>query len=271
MSLHQNHFNSLSELERLAALTQHLHLLPEIDKEQWPLAILATCLVHSNHEEMLEHCLVVYRAFQEQVDLAGRARSLQTLALFLAKNQGRGYRAFLPYALADNDEALRRQAAYLLASYAPEEGEERFPGLRCLQDMLRSRSDAPTSLLEGMLELADLRAKPYLLELIEGLDSRHLESLTAIPSRLYFDWLCEILQREPEQSERICACMARSIVLSEEVIDLILPIPTWQFRNAEPQPLHSWTRPEYFARLQSAITPYLSEAQLSALCQRFSS
>ncbi len=280
MSLHQQHLNSLSELERLAELTRIPHLLPQIGAEEWPLAMLACSLHHGTEEQMAAHVRLVYRSFQQHADLKQRAQSLAVLSNFLSKQQGRAWRALLAYALEDEQPVIRRQAAYLIATLAPEEEGSREPatrslGLSTLRDCLLGEPHAPTSLLEALLNLADRRLASLLDSLTQQLPhatmQQHLEQLHALPSQLYFDWLISLLSHASDQDsrQRISQCFIRSIQGHDEVIDLVTPLPSWKFRQAQPQPLHQWTRHEYFERMRHALSPHYDADALAELQRCF--
>ncbi len=277
MSLHQQHLNSLSELERLAELTRLPHLLAQIGAEEWPLAMLACSLHHGIDEQMTAHVRLVYRSFQLEAGIVQRAQSLAVLSNFLSKQKGRAWRALLAYALEDEQAEIRAQAAYLIATLAPE-GEagsdslERFLGPCALRDyLLREPEAAPTSLLEALFKLADRRIAPLTDALRDQLPLatllRHLQQLNAIPSQLCFDWLTSLLTHHADQAcrEHVAACLIRSMRGHDEVIDIITPLPYWKFRQAQPQPLHQWTRREYFERMRHALSPHYDAATLMEL------
>ncbi len=287
MSIYQDYLSSLSELERLAELTRLPHLLEKITDEEWPLAMLACSLHHGQQPEMLSHTRTVYRVYQSRVALPTRAQMLATLAGFLMGQQGRAWRALIACALEDEDALLRRQAASLIATLSPEDEakKEAHLGLRALIELLISEKDAPSSLVEAILSIADRRVAPYANELLDRLPEgevlRHLDGLSVPPNQLYFDWLCRTLSQYSQCSQadrvdqadqlktHVLDCLARSVQGHEEVIDLVLPMPSWKFKNAEAQPLHSWTRAEYYDRMLHALRAHLSDEQLEDLKHRF--
>ncbi len=275
MSIYQDYLSSLSELERLAELTRLPHLLEKITDEEWPLAMLACSLHHGQQPEMLTHTREVYRLYQSKVALPTRAQMLATLAGFLMTQQGRAWRALIACALEDEDALLRRQAASLIATLSPEDETKKDAhlGVRALTEILVSEKEAPSSTLEAILSIGDRRVTPYANELLDRLPEgevlRHLEGLSAPPNQLYFDWLSSVLSRYPQAGQLIMDCLVRSMQGHEEVIDLVLPMPSWKFKNAEAQPLHSWTRSEYYDRMLHALRDHLSSEQLEDLKHRF--
>ncbi len=279
MSLFQNHLQSLSELERLAELTRLPHLLPQIGAAEWPLAMLACCLHHGVDEDRETHVREVYRVFQTQCPAAQRVQGLAVLSSFLSQQKGRAWRALLAYALEDEALPIRREAANLIVTLAPEDEDvthaaQRLLGLRCLTDRLIAEPSAPTTLLDALMATADRRVSPHLDRLLDELPEeqiiRHLGSISAPPSQLYFDWLCLVLARYPETCrELVVACFIRTMTGHDEVVDNVLPMPRWKYRQPAPLPLHQWTRREYADRMEHALSPYFDETALAALKTAF--
>ena len=61
------------------------------------------------------------------------------------------------------------------------------------------------------------------------------------------------------------ALLERMAPAATAVIDLVMPIPTWAYTKPAPQPLHGWTRAEYFPRMLPVLSRHLTEAQISRL------
>ncbi len=275
MSIYQDYLSSLSELERLAELTRLPHLLEQISEEEWPLAMLACALHHGTKPEMLEHTRHVYRCYQSKVPLAIRMQGLATLAGFLMTNQGKAWRALIPCALEEEDRTIRRQASSFIATLAADSDAsgDSLVGVSTLTEMICDEKGAPSTALEALVNISDRRVAPS-LEMVSGRLSspaiaQHLRELQATPSQLYFDWLCSLLSHHPQLSSLIMECLVRSVSGHEEVIDLVLPMPSWKFKQAAAQPLHSWTRAEYFARMLHKLQDHLTAEQLEDLRQRF--
>ena len=52
--------------------------------------------------------------------------------------------------------------------------------------------------------------------------------------------------------------------------NVVMPVPTWAFAKPDVQPLHGWTRPEYFARMLSELSPILTPVQLERVRAAYS-
>lgn len=270
MGLLQDAFSAMPELQRLAAMTKEEHLLPDIGVEEWPLAILACSLSNSNNSEQIGHTLLVYRYFNQKVGSKQRAQSLKQLQQFLIQRKGSGWRALIPYALADSEALIRRQASLLIATMAEPEDDERFAGVSTLCDMLQhsNKELTPTTLLDALLSLSDLRFEPYLdavLKLPVEEISRHLKQLCCKPNRLCLNWLITCLNQHTELKNDIHAAMCACAKQGGLVIDVVLPIPSWAYQKAQPQPLHGWTLAEYYPRMLPQLHHHMSEQQLEQL------
>lgn len=270
MAQFQQHFSSLSELERLEALTKEKHLLKDIGPEEWPLAMLACALHSSDDEQKLQHSLEIYQIFCEQAKPQARAQSLKQLQQFLYLRKGASSLALLPYILRDDVALISRQAALILISHAPPSENERFSGIAELIALLQQRPEAPSSILAALLSLADLRFEPMLQSLAKLPNSeltRHIEALDEKPNRLLYNWLMSILQLKPELNEVITQALIKSAKKGGRIIDLVLPIPCWAYGKPQAQELHGWELPEYFPRILPQIRPHLREEQIQAIAR----
>lgn len=260
----------MPELQRLAAMTKEEHLLPDIGVEEWPLAILACSLANAENPEQLGHTLRVYQAFNKKVPAKQRAASLKQLQQFLIQRKGSGWRALIPYAIADTEPLIRRQAALLVATMAEPDEDEKFTGISELCDLLqRSNKElTQTSLLDALLSLSDLRFERYLEPLLK-LETeelkKHLLSLCCKPNRLCLNWLISCLNKHPELKNEIHTAMCTCAKQGGLVIDVVLPIPSWAFQKAQPQTLHGWSLAEYYPRMLPQLHHHMSEQQLEQL------
>lgn len=258
----------LSELERLAAMVQDPQRRLELGAVEWPLAMMAFCLLISNDESRLDEALEVYPLFLNHTEETARQKSLGLLENFIRMRKGEGWRAFIPYALADTEAVSKRAASLAILMAKPEEGE-RYTGVRELVKLLRQRSDAPRTLLAAILDLADLRVES-LLEPLLALPESRLEELmpASLANRLSCNWTLNLLKHRPELTslvtDSLCA-MAKTPV----VMDVVVPVPVWAFESPKVQPLHGWTPPEYFARMLPELEPALSDSQLELVRQAY--
>lgn len=257
----------LSELERLAAMVQDSARVNEIGADQWPLAMIACGLLTSSDPSRLGDNLSAYAIFAQKTDVAARKASLSQLVRFVVQRKGNGWRAMLPYALAEPDPALARKAAMQVLTLAQPTPTERFAGVSALVALLRTRSDCPVTVLDALLDLGDMRFAPILQELCVQLPEEKLGSLlqgaNPTPNRLSYSWLLAALASRPALAEQAVCLLERMAPKAEAVLDLIIPIPTWAYEKPAPQPLHGWTRVEYYARLKPGLEPYLNEGQLA--------
>ncbi len=268
MGLFQDNFTMLSELERLAAMVQDPVRVHEIGVDQWPLAMMACGLMTSNDPDKLPDNLAVYALFAQKTPAAARKASLAQLTRFITQRKGEGWRALLPYALAEPEPALARRAAMQALTLAKPEREDKLRGVTELVSLLRAREDAPATLLDALLSLSDMRILP-LLEPLRALPAARLadlvNALQTSANRLSCTWLINLPALDACLCQPVTDALCRLAAGATAVLDLALPIPTWAFQNPAPQPLHGWTPPEYFARMKAALEPHLTSAQLAAV------
>lgn len=264
----------LSELERLAAMVQDPARVQEIGADEWPLAMIACGLVTSNDPDRLQDNIDAYSIFVSRVALEGRKGSLAQLVRFVTARKGDGWRALLPYALAEPIPVLSRTAAMQIATLAqPAPGtDDKLTGITELGKLLCTRPDVPASILEALLGLSDMRVLPV-LEKLYDLPTERLEELISsiIPTgnHLSFSWVLGVLSAHPALAASVTALLERMAAATTAVIDLVLPIPTWAYAKPTPQPLHGWTPAEYFARMLPVLSRHLSPEQMNALRSAF--
>ncbi len=277
MGLFQDQTNSLSELKRLAALVPDPSRRNEIGADQWPLAMIAYGLVTCNDKNRLPEGLEIYALFQSFCAPDARRKSALQLAAFIKQRKGDGWRSLLPFILADSDAAIRRQAAFLCCTLAAPTPDERFPGvaaivsLICAEPLPGQQSMAPA--LEALMSLGDLRFAPYLATISSKLPAEKLATLlaetSAAPTALGCEWLADTLTKRPEPviATAIAAALCAMPSKGKEVMDVVVPIPTWQFTSSTVMPLHSWTLPEYWLRMKERLSSDLPPELLDAVAQ----
>ena len=273
MGIFQDNFSSLSELERLAAMAHDPVRVHEIGADQWPLAMMACALMASNDEEKQEENLGIYRIFAEKTTPAARKTSLAQFTRFITSRKGEGWKALLPYATEEPDTALSRKAALCIATLAQPGPEEKLAGVQCLVEQLRSNEDAPITLLEAILSMGDMRVLPLLkpLELLsEERVEELLEELSVAANRPACTWVLNLLSLYPNLAEQVTDTLCRMGAAVPYVLDVVMPVPTWAFAKPNVQPLHGWTRPEYFARMRAELSPILTPEQLARVQTAFS-
>lgn len=270
MGLFQDQTSSLSEIKRLAALVMDPSRRDEIGPDQWPLAMIAYGLVTCNETGREEEGVTIYNIFQSCCAPDARRKCALQLASFIRQRKGDGWRALLPFAMTDAAPDIRRQAAFLIYTLAAPKPEERFPGIAglvniiCAAPLPGQAGMAPA--LDALMSLGDMRFAPYLVSISNKLPSGRLADLLAgteaIPTDVGCGWLLDVLDRHPELSSAIAVVLAGMPARATEVMDVVVPVPSWQFTNSAVQPLHSWSIPEYRLRMRERLSKHLDpEAQ----------
>ena len=272
MGLYQDNFAGLSELERLAAMAHDPVRVHEIGADQWPLTMMACGLMASNDEEKLEENFDIYDIFVAKTSVAARKSSLIQLSRFISGRKGEGWKSMIPYATNELDAALSRKAATYVATLAQPGPTEPLAGVQELVARLVKDDYVPTTLLDAVLSMADMRVLPLLQPLLE-LDSdrveEFLDELETTPNRLSIAFVLRALDTYPTLAESVTDALCRMAPLSPVILDLALPVPTWAFEKPTPQPLHGWTPSEYFARMLPELQPHLDADQLQRVREAF--
>ena len=265
MGLYQDNFSGLSELERLAAMAHDPVRVYEIGADQWPLTMMACGLMASNDEEKLEENFEIYDIFASRTTVAARKSSLIQLSRFITGRKGEGWKSLIPYATNEPDEALSRKAATYVLTLAQPAPTEQLAGVQELVRRLAQDDTTPTTILDAILSLADMRVLPLLQPLFEVASDRMeelLEGLTVTPNRLSCAFITRALAQYPALAAAAAEALCRIAPLSPVILDVALPIPTWAFEKPTPQPLHGWTRAEYFVRMLPELSPCLDADQI---------
>ena len=272
MGLYQDNFSGLSELERLAAMAHDPVRVHEIGADQWPLTMMACGLMASNDEEKLEENFDIYDIFADKTTIAARKSSLIQLTRFISGRKGEGWKSLIPYATNEPDEALSRKAATYVATLAQPGPSEHLAGIAELVTRLVRDEYAPTTLLDAVLSLADMRVLPLLKPLLELPESRVgelLDEMETTPNRLSCSFVLNALEAYPELAQEAADALCRMAPLAPVVLDLALPIPTWAYEKPTPQPLHGWTSAEYFARMLPELQKKLNPEQLQEVREAY--
>ncbi len=272
MGLYQDNFAGLSELERLAAMAHDPVRVHEIGADQWPLTMMACGLMASNDEEKLEENFDIYDIFVAKTSVAARKSSLIQLSRFITGRKGEGWKSIIPYATNELDPALSRKAATYVATLAQPSPTEPLAGVQELVARLVKDDYVPTTLLDAVLSMADMRVLPLLQPLLQLEPDRIeelLDELETTPNRLSIAFVLSALETCPSLAESAADALCRMAPLSPVILDLALPVPTWAFEKPTPQPLHGWTPAEYFARMLPELQPHLDAAQLQRVREAF--
>ena len=272
MGLYQDNFSGLSELERLAAMAHDPVRVHEIGADQWPLTMMACGLMASNDEEKLEENFDIYDIFVSKTSVAARKSSLIQLSRFIAGRKGEGWKAMIPYATNEPDDALSRKAATYVLTLAQPGPSEPLAGVQELVNRLVRDEFAPSTLLDAILSLADMRVLPLLQPLLDTDDDRLeelLDDMAPTPNRLSCTFALRALETKPQLAESVTDALCRMAPLSPVILDLALPIPTWAVAKPTPQPLHGWTPSEYFSRMLPELQPHLDADQLQRVREAY--
>ena len=269
MSIYQDNFDSLSELERLAAMAHDPVRIHEIGQEQWPLAMMACGLMASNDEEKQEENLDIYPVFAEKTTVASRRGSMQMLCRFISSRKGEGWKSLLPYILCEPAAEVSGKASLHLVTLAQPAPDTPLSGVvelvRCIKAD-DAQDNAP--LLNAILSLADMRALPLLQPMCD-LPQERLEDLVdavAVPANhLACQWLLRVLESCPVVAPQVADALCRIMPAAPTVLDVALPIPFWAFEKPQPQPLHGWSGAEYFPRMLPDLEKHLTQEQISQI------
>lgn len=270
MSIYQDHFAGLSELERLAAMAHDPVRVHEIGTDQWPLAMMACGLMAGNDEEKQAENLPIYTIYAEKTPAAARKGGLLQLTRFITARKGEGWKSLVPYAVMEPEPALSLKAALQIATLAQPGAEQVLAGVQELVALTKQYGKG--ILLSAVLSLADMRVLPLLAPLT-ALSAEKLapvlNGVLGTANRLSLTWLLDVLAQHPELAEEVTLCLCRTVKAGQPVLDVVMPIPTWRFEKPVPQPLHGWIAAEYFPRMFAEEQGALSREQMQRIRAAF--
>lgn len=273
MGLHQDRTGSQNTFKRLATLVVDEDGWKEIAEDEWPLAITVFALSVADREPDHERVFRTYGVFSSFCPGETRRTTLLQLADFIKRGQGKGWRALLLFALADEDQAIRREAATLAGTLATPDSSSPFAGFRKIVRLITQPAlqgaQHPGPLLDSLLGTADLRLLELADSILNKIYDRDLEQLLQAsliqPNALSCEWLLHVLEQRPALSGAVTAVFETSAARSRTVVDAIVPIPSWAFRDASAQPLHGWTLPEFFERIRRRLARHLDDGQMQRI------
>ena len=277
MGLLRDNESELPQLQRLVARLQAPARRRELPAQEWPTAMAAYALHHSEDTAALlgDEARCIYADYVQHTPQAAREDALNHLAAFISRRRGSGWRALLLYALGESTCAeLSARAATLATTLAPPpaDGQPPLAGAAAAVGLL-ARAEAPSAILGALLSLPELRLLPALHPLAELPLPRQRALLSALGctlNSLSAACLLHLLETHPaELAEPITAALARLAQRTPIVADIALPLPTWAFASPTPQPLHAWTPQEYLPRLLPRLQPHLTPHQLDTLQRAF--
>lgn len=275
MGVERDIFNELTGVSRLLSRLRDYRQRDLLSPDEWCIGMLAFALAEADQKDLPgDEFPPLYAHFVRQVPPEKRLKSLARLASFVVQRRGEGWRALLLYAVGEPVSTVSARAATLAVSLAPPAGDVRFAGLRETVQLLASgRIETKAGdVLSGLLAPADLRLLPDLLPL-HSLPSERLgailRSMHGKLNSLSAAWLLPLAPVAPLQ-EDLTLALEHLAASTDLVADLVYPMPTWSFASPSPQPLHAWSRPEFFARIRSQLEPFLSPSLFSRLVSSFS-
>ncbi len=274
MGVERDIFNELTGVSRLISRLRDYHQRDLLSPDEWCIGMLAFALAEAEQKDLPgDEFPPLYAHFARQVPPDMRLKSLARLASFVVQRRGEGWRALLLYAVGEPLPAVSARAASLAVSLAPPVGDIRFAGLREAVRLLSSGKveSKAGDVLSGLFSPADLRLLPDLLPLHtlppERL-STTLRSLHGKLNSLSAAWLLPLAPVSPLQ-EDLTLAFEHLAASTDVVADLVYPMPTWNFASPSPQPLHAWSRPEFFARIRPQLEPFLPSPLFARLISSF--
>lgn len=267
MGLFQDQTDSLSEIKRLAALVNNPARRAEIGSDQWPLAIIAYGLLTANIPQADKNDKEVYQQFLQVCPEERRLHALHQCLMFIKQSKGNAWQMLDIFLKEDSSPSIQLQAAFNIMTLAAPSNEERFPGVQHIVEFIRSSQSSIA--LGALLSLSDLRFLPYATTLIEKESDQTLQTsikmLESGPNALSCEWLVQCLEKHSSLHAEIYAILKKMPLKGDSVLDVIVPIPSWQFKADGIQALHSWTLPEYYLRMEARLTPFISKEQMEDL------
>lgn len=274
MGVERDIFNELTGVSRLLTRLRDYRQRDLLSPDEWCVGMLAFALAEVDQTDLPgDEFPPLCAQFARRVPPETRLKTLARLAAFVVQRRGEGWRALLLYAVGEPVPAIAARAATLAVTLAPPTGDARFAGLReAVQLVASGRIEAKTGdVLSGLLAPADTRLLPDLLPLHSLPPERLggiLRSLHGKLNSLSADWLLPLAQVSALQEDLTLAF--EHLAASTDIIaDVVYPIPTWNFASSKPEPLHAWTRSEFFARIRPRIEPYLPSPLFARIISSF--
>ena len=232
----------------------------DFSPEEWNAAISAWSLELAGADSFPPEWSDIYAEYSRSVAQDSRALTLSRLAAFVSSRRGNGWQSLLLFLRGESScPSLAARAAFLVATLAPSDTEQKFRGVD------------PPAALNGILATADRRLLPLLTPLHRLPTPRLSSLLLALEgslNSLSSDWLLP-LAAHPDLTEPLTRALLRLAASTPLVADLVYPIPSWSFKNPSPQPLHAWSLPDFFPRILPHFSGHLSDSQILRLKEAF--
>lgn len=270
MGVERDIFNELTGVSRLISRLRDYRQRDLLSADEWCTAMVAFALTEADQVTLPgEEFQPLYAHFARHASPDMRLKALSRLASFAVQRRGEGWRALLLFAVGEPHPVISARAAMLSVSLAPPSGDVRFTGLREAVQLLASGrvESKAADVLSGLFSLADLRLLPDILPLHELPAERLCSILPSLHGKLNSlnaAWLLPLAQI-PSLQENLTLAFEHLAASSDSIVDLVYPVPTWNFASPQPQPLHAWSRPEFFARMRPQLEPFLPLSLLSRI------
>ncbi len=273
MSLERDIFSELTGVSRLLARLRDDRQRESLSVQEWCLGMVALAIAEADQPNLPGEVFPpLYAQFEKNAAAEQRAQALACLGEFVTRRRGEGWRALLLWAAVESHPWLASRAATLTVTLAVPEQGTRFVGAHALVHLLHTEKKPSAAIVSGMLAPADLRLLPELMQLhdlsVDQLSSI-LRGLQGQLNSLSSAWLLPLAQT-PALCEPLTHALERLAASTQLVADVNYPMPAWSFTLPAPQPLHSWSLPEFLPRILPQLVPFLSESQLLRLRSAFS-
>lgn len=244
----------------------------DFSPEEWNAAISAWALELAGADSFPPEWSDIYAEYSRSVAQDSRALTLSRLAAFVSSRRGNGWQSLLLFLRGESScPSLAARAAFLVATLAPSDTEQKFCGVDAVVRLLIDKESTPPAALNGILATADRRLLPLLTPLHRLPTPRLSSLLLALEgslNSLSSDWLLP-LAAHPDLTEPLTQALLRLAASTPLVADLVYPIPSWSFKNPSPQPLHAWSLPDFFPRILPQLSGHLSDSQILRLKEAF--
>lgn len=251
MALERDRDSELTGVSRLLARLRDYRQRQLLTPDEWCLGMVAFAISEVERLDFPgEEFLPLYAQFEHAVSSQMRSQALARLCSFVAQRRGKAWRALSLFAVAERDDfSLACRAAAQTALLAPRQGEGLFVGVHSLVQFVLSGQGEAAAVITGLLAPADLRLLPELTAL-HNLPTEQLAAiLPALRGQLNSlssAWLLPLAQR-PQLTEPLILALQHLVASTELVADIIYPIPSWEFKESSPRPLHAWSYQTFYS------------------------
>ena len=138
----------------------------DFSPEEWNAAISAWALELAGADSFPPEWSDIYAEYSRSVAQDSRALTLSRLAAFVSSRRGNGWQSLLLFLRGESScPFLAARAAFLVATLAPSDTEQKFCGVDAVVRLLMDKESTPPAALNGILATADRRLLPLLTPL----------------------------------------------------------------------------------------------------------